>query len=204
MRHFIAIGLLSIGLGLSGCASDDGLTHLTVQKTASDEQFTTTFERALFTESGNGAVDLVLLSGEANPAIEGAVAGGQGVRQVVHVRVLWAPTRTIRVDSPSSGNAMIDWQISASDKDRIAYTGNCWARVNVDGDEAEVDLREATINVSHVTGNMNDPLTRAKLNGKFVAKRSDAVVRAYVEELNNAGHKTATALKTTPAKAVQP
>ena len=204
MRHLIAIGLVSIGLGLTGCASDDGMAHLNVQKLSNDEQFTTSFERALFTESPGGTTDLVLLTGDANPAIDGAVAGGAACRQVVHVRVLWTPTRTIRVDSPSSGNAMIDWVVSADDKNKVTYTGSCWARVSVDGDEASVDLRGATINVRQITGTMTDPLQRATLAGKFTAKRSDAVVRAYIDEMNAADHHEATAISNPPARTVVP
>lgn len=192
-----ALALAVIALGLTGCAADDGMAHLSVQKSASDDQFVASFDRALFTESPGGVTDLVLLSGEQLPTSPDAA--GRAVRQVVHVRVLWNPTRTIRLDSPSAGNAMVDWTISAGDTDRVTYTGSCWARVSVDGDEADVDLREATVSVRQVKGQMADPLQRAKLSGKFVAKRSDATVRTYVEEIAASARRSETAALPRPA-----
>ncbi|HEX8322919.1 MAG TPA: hypothetical protein VF595_03305 [Tepidisphaeraceae bacterium] len=188
LRTAAAALLLS---ALAGCASNDGMTHLSVQKADGGDPYTASFERALFTESPNGSTDLILLS-------------SGGVRQVVHIRVLWQPTRTIRIDSASAGNAMIDWLVSASDKDRVVYGGSCWAKVSVDGDEAEVDLREAAVSVRHVDGQMTDPLQRANLSGKFVAKRADASVRAYVDEMAAAGRRTATAAALPKPLAVTP
>ena len=170
---------------------DAGTASLNVRRAAGGEQFTADFERALFTDIGDGQTDLVLLSG--SPSV-GDAAGGPTVQQAVHVRVLWQPTRTIRVDSPSAGNAMVEWVVSAGDADRVVYAGSCWAKVNIDGDEATVDLREGDLTVRQRQGRVADPLQRAKLNGKFVAKRSDATVRAYVADMDAAAKPRVTAL----------
>ena len=176
MRNRLALSL--IALALTGCSStpETGTASLNVRRASGGEQFTADFDRALFSNTIDGQTDLVLL--RDTPA-----GSGPGVQQAVHVTVFWQPTRTIRLDSPSAGNAMIDWVVSAGDTDKIVYGGSCWARVSIDGDEAAVDLREADVTVRQRTGRLADPLTRAKLAGKFVAKRADAVVKAYVDDI---------------------
>lgn len=182
MRKLVALPLLA-ALAFTGCSSDDGMARLNVRQNATDEKFVASFERAMFTQTG-GQTDVVLLSGTGqSAAADGAIANSNSARQVVHIKVLWQPTRTIRVDSPSAGNAMIDWQVIAGDSDRVSYAGSCWAKVSVDGDEATIDVRQANVSVKQVTGRMTDPLKHATIDGVFVAKRSDATVRSYISDL---------------------
>ena len=205
-RKMLLLGL-SVGLGtmlLGGCASDDGTARLNVHRSQSDEQYVASFDRAVFSETKNGQVDLILLSGGAGvaqgsqPVLASAdqSGGDSGVKEIIHLRVLWEPTRTIHLDSPSASNTSVDWHIIADANDRISYTGYCWAMVNIDGDEAKIDLRNATVSVSQVLGNMQDPLKRAQLSGKFIATRSDAMVRSYLMQLAAIDHSSATALVT--------
>ncbi|MGC4032140.1 MAG: hypothetical protein QM754_10490 [Tepidisphaeraceae bacterium] len=183
MRKLLALPLLA-ALAFTGCSSDDGMARLNVRQNATDNQFVATFERALFTQN-DGQTDVILLSGTGQTAGgEGAIANNNSARQVVHVKVLWQPTRTIRVDSPSAGNAMIDWQVIAGDSDHVAYAGSCWAKVTVDDDEATIDIRQANVSVKQVTGHMIDPLKHATVDGVFVAKRADATVRSYISDLH--------------------
>ena len=173
MKRHVCTALLLFAL--TGCASTDGTARLNVRGGPDDANYTTTFDRAYFAESG-GATDLILRTGDADGA-------GPAVRQVVHLRVLWQPTKTIRVDSPSAANAMIEWSVVADDRDRLTYAGNCWANVSVDGNTATVDLRDAEVSVRKVVGQVNDPLRHARLAGRFTAVRSDVSVRASLDEL---------------------
>lgn len=184
-----------LALALTGCASTTETAQLRVHRAASDETYVTSFDRALFSENA-GQTDIVLLSGTGQSSVpgEGPVSNGPAVRQTVHLKVLWSPTRTIRLDSPSAGNAMINWVVSAGNDDKVVYGGSCWARVSVDGDVATVDLREANVSVRQVTGNMVDPLKHAKLEGKFTANRGDAIVQAYVSDIRQASNNATASL----------
>ncbi|MGN6504598.1 MAG: hypothetical protein ACTHM6_03445 [Tepidisphaeraceae bacterium] len=202
MRNAVKFCTLALSLGtllVGGCASDDGVAQLNVHGAQSDDQYVDTFDRALFTQTRDGQVDLLLLSGgdsfqQNQPLISSDTrAINPGVRQVVHLRVLWEPTRTIHLDSPSASNAFVDWHVIAGPNDRVTYNGSCWAMVKIDGNEASIDLRNASVSVSQVLGDAKDPLKRANLSGKFTATRSDAVVRSYLSELASLDHTTATA-----------
>lgn len=174
-----------IGLALAGCANET--PSLSVRSEQTDAQYVAQFDRALFTQSSDGQVDLILLAGA--PGADAQIGSplqaraGQSVQQVVHLRVLWAPRKSIRIDSPSASNTTVHWHVIADRNDRLTYSGACWTRVKIDGDEAEVDLRNATISISSVNGNIADPLKRARLEGKFTARRSDSAVRSYLGEL---------------------
>ncbi len=197
MRKTLAIGTCLLGLALgAGCASEQ--PSLSVRSDQTDAQYVATFDRALFTQAGDGQVDLILISGapgkDASVELPLQANHKQSVQQVVHMRVLWAPRKSIRIDSPSASNASIDWHVIAGATDHLSYTGSCWAKVDIDGDEAEVDLRNATITVRHVTGNVTDPLKRAKLEGSFVATRADSAVRTYMSELATLDQTSTTAM----------
>jgi len=198
MKRFLATTALLAGIsGLAGCSHDNAAAMLDVHRDHAGVDYTAKFDRALFTQSSAGQVDVILLQGSGrDPSIDRPLSADEkgGVQQVVHVKVLWNPTRTIRLDSPSASNAFIDWHVVAGEKNRVSYTGSCWAMTDIDGDEATIDLRNATVTLSSITGNMSDPLRRASLTGKIKAKRADALVESYVAQIDQLNHKSATAM----------
>jgi uncharacterized protein YcfL len=194
--------LLSLAALLTGCSASQ--PSLLVQRAESDQSYNATFDRAYFAQAADGQVDVVLLSDGQGPSPEVdrplKTSGDQTVRQVVHLRVLWSNPRGIRLDNPSASNAMVDWHIIASPRDRLTYTGSAWAKVSVDGDEATMDIRNATVVIRNVIGNCDDPLKRANLSGEVIAKRADATVRSYLDELAQFDRTDASTAQATPTR----
>jgi hypothetical protein len=197
--------LLPLTLMALGCAASGPSLEVTRE---GGEAYVANFDRAIFSRSADGQLDLILLAhgagGEATVDRPLQTRTDRAIEQIVHVRVLWQHTRNVRLDNPSASNAMIEWHIRASPEDRVTYSGACWASIDVEGDEAEVELRRATVTISHVNGKLHDPLKRAMLEGEFVAMRSDATVQSYLEELA-ARHRDRAALSGPPVRsAVNP
>lgn len=192
-----------VGLLLCGCASDR--PALQVHRAYSNDRFTATFDRAYFSQSMDGQMDVILLSdgaGQASVDQPLPTQAEQSVRQVVHVRVLWQKPGGLRLDNPSATNAMIDWHVIASPHDRLTYSGSCWAYADVDGDQAELDIRNATLSIAQVEGAMDDPLKRASVSGQITLKRADATVKSYLTELSALRPQQRVTLPGPPARGV--
>jgi hypothetical protein len=132
-------------------------------------------------------MDVILLADGAGKSTVGQplpTQAQQSVRQVVHIRVLWQKPGGVRLDNPSATNAMIDWHVIASPRDRLTYFGSCWAYADIDGNEAELDIRNATLSISQVEGAIDDPLKRASVSGFVTLRRADATVKSYLTELS--------------------
>jgi hypothetical protein len=205
-RHklLVASSLASLPILLAlGCESSR--QALDVRRDHSDQRYTAHFDRAYFSQAADGQLDVILLSDPAhNAAVDRPLAQGDrdGVRQVVHVRVIWSDPRALRLDNPSSSNAMIQWHVVAGASDRLTYAGSCWVRADVDDDEAELDIRNAVVAIRDVVGQVDDPLKRATLEGSVTATRNDGIVRTYLSELATLPVKDLqTALSGPPARA---
>lgn len=169
---------------LIGCESSQ--QSLSIRRDHSDQKFTASFDRAYFSQAIDGQLDVILLSdGAGDAAVDRPLTtrDDKSVRQVVHMRVLWQHPRGLKIDNPSSSNAMVKWHVVASPSDRLTYSGSCWTRVSIDDDEAEFDIRNASVAISQMVGQIDDPLKRASFAGDIIATRSDATVRSYLEEL---------------------
>ena len=178
----VALVLLTL---LSGCSANQ--PALTVQRDRSAEKFISRFDRAYFSQASDGQLNVVLITDGAGalatidrPLETGTTAS---VRQIVLLRVLWQQTRGLRLDNPSASNATVQWHVISSPDDRVTYTGSGWVQAQIDGDEAEIDLRNANVSIAQIVGNINDPLKRATLDGVLTAKRSDLAVKSYLDEL---------------------
>lgn len=204
MKTRSALLLLGLATALSsfGCSSSG--TALNVNSENTGESYVANFNRAYFTQERDGQMDLVLLSDDVgtDATIDRPLTtrGDRRVKQIVHLRILWAPTRGLTQENPSANNAMISWHVVASPNDRLTYSGNCWARAKISGDDATIDLRRATVSISQIVGHVSDPLKRAKIDGEIVARRSDSTVRSYIEELASLSASNATALSGPPTR----
>jgi len=182
-RSFTLSALLCFGV--AGCATD--APSLSVRSEQTNDHYTATFDRAIFSQNQDGQIDLILLAGgktnDDGTGLPITASNDQSVRQVVHLRVLYEARNTIRVDSPSAGNAVLTWNVLAGADNRLSYNGSCWAKVKIDGNEADVDIRNAVVSIRRSVGQMNDPLKRASLEGEFVATRADLAVKTYLTEL---------------------
>jgi hypothetical protein len=174
---------------LTGCSASQ--PSLLVQRAGTDTSYSANFDRAYFSQANDGQVDVVLLSDGRGPSEEVdrplQTSADHTVRQVVHLRVLWANPRGIRLDNPSASNSMVEWHVIASPVDRLTYAGSAWAKVDIDGDEAKLDIRNASVAIRRIVGACDDPLKRANLSGTVTAKRADATVRSYLDEIVRLG-----------------
>jgi hypothetical protein len=164
MMTLKTLPLLSLAL-LAGCAAAP--PSLNVQRDQSTEKFVAKFDRAYYSTASDGQVNLILIADGAGALatidrpLETSTASS--VRQIVHVRVLWQQSRAMRLDNPSAANAAVQWHVIASPDDRITYAGSAWAALSASGDEAEFDLRNASVSIAQVVGQISDPLKRATL-----------------------------------------
>ena len=188
-------------IGLAGCASSQSVE---IKRDHSEQAFTATFDRAFYSQAVDGQLDVILIANGANDSAVDkplATTSEKSVRQVVHLRVLWQKPRGYRIDNPSANNATITWHVVAGPNDRLTYTGAGWARVSIDDGEADLDIRNATLTIARVVGQIEDPLKRATFAGEVTAKRSDAAVRSYLDEIASYTQSdSATALSGPPAR----
>jgi hypothetical protein len=169
-----------------GCA---GGTNLTVTSLQNHQTFQQPVTKAFAGRSTDGDLDVVVVNdGQSRPG-----AGSPGVRQVMHVRVLWKPMKGVKLDNPTATNAAIDWYVfSDSDKAAggpglVAYTGAGFVDVQQSGNTATLTIRNATLRPTTRHGGMTDPIGPAKVQGTVVARTGrDEELRAILSEARQA------------------
>ena len=181
---------------MTGCVATTPQSTLTVTSVRSQETFKPQFDSAVASRSAEGDYDVVL-TGESAPG--GAGGGGAGVRQVMHVRVLYRPMRGTRLDHPSATNASIRWFVLGSRAgDVVEYTGAGFVTVKsaAVGDGVEVNVRNASLRPITSGGNLTDPLGPTTVAGTFQARTNPGRVGellAQVAAANGAAARSASA-----------
>ena len=163
--------LLPLTLLLVGCAGNP--TSLTVTSLQNHQTYQPQFSTAYAGRSEQGDLDVVLVRDGAKAASAG------GVRQLVHVRVLWKPMKGTKLDHPTATNATIDWYVyepgtggagGAGTPSVVAYTGAGFVSVSTSNGLTTLNVRNATLSPAAREGGMVDPIGRARLEGTIVAK----------------------------------
>jgi len=173
-RSLILSFTLSLPFLAVGCAG--GSTNLTVTSLQNHQTYQQHFSKAYAGKSENGDFDVVLVK-EA-----GDKSNGLGLRQVMHVRMLWKPMKGAKLDHPTATNATIDWYVfgDAVGDDRVgsggmvAYTGAAFVNVDRTGDQATITIRNATLRPTTRQGGLTDPIGPARLAGTVVARTGRA------------------------------
>ena len=167
--------VFACGLLAAGCAARS--SQLTVRSVDKGQTFQQRFTSAYAGKDDLGDYDVVLAKD----------AGG--VRQVVHVRVLWRPMKGTKVDHPSATNATIDWvvwdQSQGRDAGYIAYTGAGFVNLQRSGNTARLDIRNATLSPTARQGSIQDPVGRTKVTGTVVARANRDQVDALLSQMPN-------------------
>jgi hypothetical protein len=171
LRRF-SLTLLTIPLVLVGVGCAGG-TNLTVTSLQNHQTYLQPVSKAYAGRSDDGDLDVVLVSDDGNAPKTVAT----GVRQVMHIRVLWKPMKGVKLDNPTATNAAIDWYVF-SDPDKagagsdglVAYTGAGFVNVQQSGSTVTLNIRNATLSPTTRQGGMIDPLGGAKLQGAVVAR----------------------------------
>ena len=174
--------LLSLGLFMGGCAGPS--TNLTVTSLRNHQAYQPQFSRGYAGRSEQGDLDVVLVRDGG----QGAAAAG--VRQVVHVRVLWKPMKGTKLDHPAATNAAIDWYVfgpggagSGGAPGMVAYTGAGFVSVQQANGLVTLTVRNATLRPTAREGDMVDPIGPARLQGTVVARagRRDEVQQVLAQ-----------------------
>jgi hypothetical protein len=169
LRPLCLVTLTSLLLPLCGCSG--GGTHLTVTSLQNHQTYQQPFTKAYAGRSEQGDFDVVLVrDGAGGKSVNKESAGG--VRQVMHVRVLWKPMKGTKLDHPTATNATIDWYVfdGSGAGGVVAYSGAGYVDVQKSNGLATLDIRNATLKPTTREGGMVDPIGPAKLQGTVVAR----------------------------------
>jgi len=184
------LGLLL--LGAVGCtASPAARVELTGD---AGRKLIQSFDRAAFKQSPTGEYDIILVdqtaadsrtSRQPSRALDPATASP--LTHILHIRVLWRPTRTIRGESPTATNASIQWTVLGQGAGRIDYTGAGFAQVYGEPDQIRVTLRNIHITPNTRRGDLTDPIGAATVFAKFKARRDASFVGSALATIRATG-----------------
>lgn len=194
LRFLAVCGLLVALNGAAGCATAKPAATLKLTSGADGRQFEQTFRAARFSRGNSGDVDIVLvdqteglsrtLTGRDKPLETTASAP---LTHLMHIRVLWKPTRAIRAGAPSASNATIQWTALSRDGGRLDYTGTGFVRLSGNADSIRVSLNRARLSPTHREGDLEDPIGPVTLDATFRAAREDATVATALTMIRHRG-----------------
>jgi hypothetical protein len=168
----IATGALLLS---GGCASSQ--QQLTLRSSRQNQAFTQQFSRAYAVRDAGGDTEIVLMDRAAEKALEGRPAD-EPVRQVLHIRVLWHPSREMKADHTSATNSTLHWYVmGCKSPDVLEYAGTAFVAVERDGEITDLTIRNATLRPVACRGELCDPVGPATLVGKVRATNSGPRVR---------------------------
>jgi hypothetical protein len=179
----LCAGIL-LALAGGGCATSTS-GQLTVTSSRS-QTFTQTFAVAYASQDSDGNTDVVLMDDAARAALDGQPVR-EPVRQVMHIRVLWKPSRDLHADHTSASNATVHWYVMGTKNNGVLeYAGT--AMVVVEPGEGSTDLSIRTGNFKAVAcrGTLRDPLGPASLHGTVRAHDSIERVRLALKSVGTA------------------
>jgi len=175
-----------------GCASSR--STLTLSQVGGNEVFEKTFPQAYASQTPDGDFQIVLID-DPSPATPPAGQPLKAVtqpplRQIVHIRTLWRPSRGTKPDHPSATNGSIDWFVlgagTSGETDRVHYEGVGFVAVDADEDTVKVQVRNATLKTASRSGALTDPLGKSRLTGDITARRDPRKVRDLLADVRSA------------------
>jgi hypothetical protein len=181
--RLLLVPILFAAAAIGGCSSS--ASNLSMVSCDQHRCFDQSFQKAYTCITDNGDEDIVLVS-DARP--DAGDADGAGPlqpthfcpRQVVHIRVFWAPIRGTRVDHPAATNASIKWYIFGDDPAQaqmVQYIGTGFVTIDPGSNGASiVAIRDATMSPAIQGDGMKDPLGPATLTGSIVATPDDGQI----------------------------
>jgi hypothetical protein len=200
-----AVGLL-LGLLLPlagiGCAAEKPTLTLTCQQKGN--VYEQRFAHAYTGRCPRG-VDVVLASDL--PTSSGDVVGArpaaassseaEGLRQIMHIRVLWSPDHAVKLDAPAATNASIRWFVFRG-ADLVEYAGTGFVSLDPDDETTKVTIRNASLAPVAKQGALQDPIGLARFEGKLVAKNDRKRVDDLLSEMKTT--QAAAAMMRAPAE----
>jgi hypothetical protein len=196
---FVSAAVLLVGLlGTNpGCASKNS-ADLRLTCLESDKAFSQRFSDAYVSKGAEGNTEIMLVndteasaSGASGARVAREVIQPSGVRQVMHVKVLWRPQRGAKQGHPSYTNAGLHWYVFNDNgngtSDVLEYSGAGFVALSNVSGGTKVTIRNATLKpVAPSRGSLSDPVGPAKLTGTFIAKKSTKRVQDLLAEVHSA------------------
>jgi hypothetical protein len=189
LRGQLTAGLLLallLPLGGSGCAAEKPTLTLTCQQKG--HVYEQQFAHAYTGRSPRG-VDVVLASdlpASSGDAVgERSAASANGLREIMHIRVLWSPDHPMKLDAPVATNASIRWFVFRG-ADLVEYDGTGFVSLDPDDDTTKVTIRNATLAPVVKQGALQDPIGTARFEGKLVARNDAQRVDDLLSEMKSA------------------
>jgi hypothetical protein len=159
---------------------------LTVTSTSgASNTFSQTFSSAFCSQDADGDTDIVLMDDAARKALAGERAMSP-VRQVMHIRVLWKPTRDMKADHSSSSNATLHWYVMKNDSmaaDVLEYAGTAMVVMELGDATTELSIRAGSFRAVACRGELRDPIGPATFRGTVRAKVSGEQVRLALKSV---------------------
>jgi len=181
-----AVAGIVLALVMCGCASGTS-SQLTVTSSRSRE-FTQTFAVAYASQDSDGNTDVVLMDDAARAALDGQQVRAP-VRQVMHIRVLWKPSRDLHADHTSASNATVHWYVigtSPKDSGVLEYAGTAMVVVEPGEGSTELSIRTGNFKAVACRGTLRDPIGSASLHGSVRARDSIERVRLALKSVGTA------------------
>lgn len=179
----LSLLLGSLLLGSIGCA-ESSTPNLTITSMKQNQCWQQGFTQAWMSRNGNGDIDVVLVDQATEQAMKGSTDTCP-VRQVMHIRVLWSPTKDMKA---VVSNASVKWYVisQTQEKDHLEYSGIAFVSMQDDQNHSTLKIRNAVLNPSGCHGQLCDPVGPSKLEGTFVAREDSVTVGKVLNGLRTA------------------
>ncbi len=168
-----------------GVGCSDKAAGLTLTSLKDHRKFAETFTNAYASRNDNGDLDVVLV----DDATERAVAAGkriEPVHQIMHVRVLWHPSRDMKADDPAASNASIHWYVMGANRgEMIEYQGTAFINVSrtTFTDRLKLSIVNARLKPVITRGDLKDPIGPSRVEGTIYARDNVQIVNRLLAEV---------------------
>jgi len=181
-RGFFLLLTVFVVFSAAGCASAP--TDLKVTSIQSRQTFRQPFTHAYCRRDAAGNVDVVVMDDAAKQTLAGHQSGAP-VRQIMHIRVLWVPSREMKA---VASNASIKWYVigDSSPPDILEYSGSGFVTVSNDEDATSISIQNASVHPSDNHGSLVDPVGASRIQGTVTARIDDAAVSKVLDDLHTA------------------
>ena len=167
--------------GGTGCASQPGLTLTSIDH---KQTYSQTFTQAYTAKNENGDTDVVLIDQATQQSLEGQTSTAP-VRQVMHIRIVWSPTRDMKA---VASNAAVRWYVigRSSPQDLLQYAGIAFVSCSSDDTTATLKIHNALLKPTGEHGSLIDPIGSSRVEGTFVARQNSEAVSKVLNSLKSA------------------
>ena len=181
MAKFVLLALCIMPLLSFGCASSHDLTITSLDH---HQCYRQGFSAAYANRNENGDLDVVLIDQAMEQSLSQSTITSP-VRQVMHIRVVWAPTRDMHA---VASNAAVNWYVMGQSEPQgmLQYSGIAFVSLDEQDDATTLSIRNATLAVTGNHGKLIDPVGTSKLEGTCIAHQDKAKVEKILHDINMA------------------